>query len=647
MQQKRPSVQKRRAWWITAVAVPLSAGAAPDLPEKSASEVLALVAGSDDAVYSGTLEQTSDLGLPEIPSTGGAGGDGASEALELLTASHEARIFVGGTDLQRVQVLDKLAERDAVRNGDDLWLYDSKAAEATHAVLPEHGSAAPQTTLTPAEVADQIIGGLDDSTEVIVEDDARVAGRDAYVLTLTPRTDETLVGSVTLSIDGETGLPLGASIFARGQEAAAFSVEFGDIDFSAPDASLFDFTPPAGADVTEVAVPSHGAPVAGDSTSLPEPGPAGSATVTGEGWSSIIAASVPDAAAASSADDQAADSGDSAEAAKMLDQLTTRVDGGRAVQTALVSSQQPVSDLAAVPGATAVAAPIASDFETTAIETRGLTKRFGAQVAVNELDLSVPRGSVFGFLGPNGSGKTTTIRMLLGLARASSGTIEVLGEPIPHANRSVLPRVGALVEGPAFYPFLSGRANLLRLDSADPLARASTRSARVDAALDRVGLAHAAGKKAHAYSLGMKQRLGIAGALLQPRELLVLDEPSNGLDPQGTREIRLLIRSLADDGVTVFVSSHLLAEIEQMCTHVAVMSAGRLVAQGPPARMASCSNGWDSPCCLTPTAAARIPHRTGPSPSSPNCPPPVWRPRASPPRSSQRTCACVLSRSRA
>jgi len=215
-----------------------------------------------------------------------------------------------------------------------------------------------------------------------------------------------------------------------------------------------------------------------------------------------------------------------------------------------------------------------------AIETSGLTKIFGRQRAVDGLDLRVPRGSVFGFLGPNGSGKTTTIRMLLGLAGASSGDIRMLGETMPTALRSVLPRVGALVEGPAIYPFLSGRANLLRLDAADPHASSASRRARVDAALDRVGLSHAAQKKAHAYSLGMKQRLGIANALLRPRELLILDEPSNGLDPQGTREVRGLIRSLAEEGTTVFVSSHLLSEIEQLCSHVAVMSVGRLVAQG-------------------------------------------------------------------
>ncbi|AOT03232.1 ABC transporter ATP-binding protein [Arthrobacter sp. U41] len=214
------------------------------------------------------------------------------------------------------------------------------------------------------------------------------------------------------------------------------------------------------------------------------------------------------------------------------------------------------------------------------IETSGLSKRFGHQLAVDGVDLAVPKGSVFGFLGPNGSGKTTTIRLMLGLATATSGSVRLFGQEMPQRLHQVLPRVGALVEGPAFYPFLSGAANLHRFDAADPQVSAATRKARVQSALERVGLTHAADKKVRAYSLGMKQRLGIANALLAPRELLVLDEPTNGLDPQGTREVRSLVRSLAADGATVFVSSHLLAEVEQICTHAAIMSAGRLVAQG-------------------------------------------------------------------
>ncbi|HEX5562113.1 MAG TPA: ABC transporter ATP-binding protein [Nocardioidaceae bacterium] len=222
---------------------------------------------------------------------------------------------------------------------------------------------------------------------------------------------------------------------------------------------------------------------------------------------------------------------------------------------------------------------------SAAIATSGLTKRFGHQVAVDSVDLLVPPGSVYGFLGPNGSGKTTTIRMLLGLVTPTAGSVEVLGRPMPGSVGSVLPRVGALVEGPAFHPYLSGRDNLARLDAADRTTDAGSAAARVDRALDRVGLLTAARKRYRAYSLGMRQRLAIAGALLRPRDLLVLDEPTNGLDPQGTREVRSLVASLNDDGTTVLVSSHLLSEVEQMCTHLGIMHLGRLVAQDTAARV--------------------------------------------------------------
>ena len=215
-----------------------------------------------------------------------------------------------------------------------------------------------------------------------------------------------------------------------------------------------------------------------------------------------------------------------------------------------------------------------------AVRTRGLTRRFGIQVAVGGIDLEVPRGAVYGFLGPNGSGKTTTIRMLLGLIAPDAGEITVLGRSVPEHVAQVLPQVGALIEGPAFHPYLSGRENLRRLDSADATANPRTSQARTDAALARVGLTAAAAKRYRNYSLGMKQRLGLAGALLQPRDLLVLDEPTNGLDPQGTREVRTLVRELASDGTTVLVSSHLLAEVEQVATHVGIMSGGLLLRQG-------------------------------------------------------------------
>jgi ABC-type multidrug transport system ATPase subunit len=220
-----------------------------------------------------------------------------------------------------------------------------------------------------------------------------------------------------------------------------------------------------------------------------------------------------------------------------------------------------------------------------AIGTTGLTKRFGAQTVVAGIDLEVPEGAVYGFLGPNGSGKTTTIRMLLGLVSPTAGSVALLGAPMPGRAPEILPAVGSLVEGPAFHPYLSGRLNLHRLDAADRTADPRTAGVRVDAALDRVGLLAAATKRYRAYSLGMRQRLAIAAALLTPKDLLILDEPTNGLDPQGTREVRQLVGSLAGDGATVLVSSHLLGEVEQMCTHLGVMHVGRLVAQGTSAEL--------------------------------------------------------------
>lgn len=241
-----------------------------------------------------------------------------------------------------------------------------------------------------------------------------------------------------------------------------------------------------------------------------------------------------------------------------------------------------------------------------AVSTVGLVKRFGSHAAVDGIDLTVPTGSVFGFLGPNGSGKTTTIRMLLGLVRPTAGEITVLGESIPARTTAVLPRVGSLVEGPAFHPYLSGRANLVRLDAASAFADPRTSRARIDAALDRVGLLAAARKRYRAYSLGMRQRLGIAAALLEPRDLLVLDEPTNGLDPQGTREVRHLVSALAEGGATVLVSSHLLSEVEQVCTHVGVMRTGRLVAQGTVAQVRSGASASVEVESAEPDAAAAV-----------------------------------------
>jgi len=210
-----------------------------------------------------------------------------------------------------------------------------------------------------------------------------------------------------------------------------------------------------------------------------------------------------------------------------------------------------------------------------AVRSDGLTKDYGSLRAVSGLDLEVPPGTVAGFVGPNGAGKTTTIRMLLGLIRPSGGSAHVLGDPDLHPAR-YLGRVGAMIEGPAFTPSLSGRRNLLALSVLGDHDRS-----RIDPLLDLVGLTDRAGDPVRSYSTGMKQRLGIAAALLGDPELVVLDEPTNGLDPPGIKEVRQLLRDLADGGMTVFVSSHLLAEIEQICDWLVMIDRGRLRFQGP------------------------------------------------------------------
>jgi len=210
------------------------------------------------------------------------------------------------------------------------------------------------------------------------------------------------------------------------------------------------------------------------------------------------------------------------------------------------------------------------------LRTTGLVKRYGSFTAVDGVDLDVREGDRYGFLGPNGSGKTTTVRMVLGLVLPTSGEVELLGE---RKVSRVLPQVGALVEGPAAYGHLSGRANLTLSDAAGRGGARRTRTARVAEALEQVGLDGVDDRPVKAYSLGMRQRLGLAAALLQKPRLLVLDEPTNGLDPQGIREIRDLLLGLNAQGTTVFLSSHLLAEIEALCTRVGVLDRGRLVAQ--------------------------------------------------------------------
>lgn len=320
-----------RTWtrWLPAAAVPLvvagslavatTTADADELPERSPEDVLTLLAGHEHQPLSGEFTQTSDLGLPELPAdVPGADGDAAAvlDGLELLTSDHTGRVFVGDQDQARVQLFDSFGEQNAIVNGSEAWFYDSADNSATHVTTPdgEHSDQAQGAQqLTPEQLAEQVVAAADPSTELSVRENVQVAGRTAYDLVLTPRTDSTLVGEVSIAVDGETGLPLRVSITAHGADTPAVEVAYTELDLSAPDADLFDFTPPADATVEEIEPQAHG-------TDADQSGPQPQAT--GTGWETVLSAP--------------AGTVDLTEV-PILTQLTSAVDGGQVVTTDLLT----------------------------------------------------------------------------------------------------------------------------------------------------------------------------------------------------------------------------------------------------------------------------------------------------------------------
>lgn len=394
---------RRLARWIPALAVPIAIGAAVvlvplqanaavDLPDLTPEELLELAASSDVDALSGTVEQTSELGLPDLEGlTGGMGGDGSGgrpgsdaeggpdgsgvqafgadldDLLSLVTSDHTAKVYLDGSNA-RLQVLDRLGERDVYVTGDGAWIWDSREQAATHLTVDtaalealeaeaeahaDEARAQLESELggplpTPDEVLDEALAKLDESTEVSVGTDARVAGREVYELVLEPRDEATLVGEVSFAIDGETGVPLAASVTAAGADEPAFSVAFTDVSFEASDASVFAFTPPEGADVTEHEVPvptvaeleQWKAGSEGGTAEAPGPRP----VVHGSGWSTVVELPARPAALDEStgaddpgAGDPGAAEGFGGDASALLDTLTQPVDGGRIVSTSLVT----------------------------------------------------------------------------------------------------------------------------------------------------------------------------------------------------------------------------------------------------------------------------------------------------------------------
>jgi outer membrane lipoprotein-sorting protein len=352
--QRSEMVVMSRVWvrWLPAVVVPVviiagalaaEASTPPSLPTKTAPQVLALVTGSSVSTLSGTVQENSDLGLPQLPSTDGSSasassgessGTDPSQYLSLLTGTNTARIYLDGRENARVQLMNTLAETDLVRHGSDVWLYTSKDNTASHATLPagEKPKASPGLIETPQQAAQHFLSAVDKTTDVTLGDNTSVAGQPAYDLVLTPQATDTLVESVSIAVDAKTGLPLSVSVQARGQKAPAFQVAFSDISYQTPEASLFAFTPPAGATVKQLALPQHSAgrvkPQSGSAEHTPglmhAPDTAGKPSVIGSGWDAI--AEVPASAIPASVT-----------GSPLLKELTTTVTDGRVLHTSLVN----------------------------------------------------------------------------------------------------------------------------------------------------------------------------------------------------------------------------------------------------------------------------------------------------------------------
>jgi outer membrane lipoprotein-sorting protein len=315
----------------------LPASAGDPLPAKSPQQVLQLIARHRATAFSGTLEQTSSLGLPELPQAGPGAASADTAWLELLTGPHTARVYRDGTENARVQVLDRLAERDVVRHGRELWFYNSKDNSAAHAVLPaaaaDRHPSGQEAMPAPDQLAEKLLAKLDRSSDVDVGTDVEVAGRAAYQLVLTPKSSSTLLASVAISVDGQSGMPLGVEVKARGQSDPAFRVAFTKLSLGAPDVALFQFSPPAGATVKEFQVPNHKATGAKERPGTAAKAPAkDKPKVSGTGWDSVV--ELPAGALAKSTPEQ---QGGPGSAASLLAQATVPVAGGRLLSSSLVN----------------------------------------------------------------------------------------------------------------------------------------------------------------------------------------------------------------------------------------------------------------------------------------------------------------------
>ena len=562
---------------------------APPAPPR---ELLLLALRSSSVPHSGLVQSRGLLALPDLPRLG--------NTVDLLGGTTRSRVWWAGPTSWRVATMTPTGEQGTYRDGERLVNWDYEESRLTDILGTTTLRLPRPDDLLPPQAARRLLVGVGSGDRVSSLTPTRVvAGVAAQGIRVVPGEARSTIGSIDVWVDPRTGLPVQVSL-ADAQGLTAFDATFVDLEQQPPD--------PA-----DVGIPSAPGSVQ-DATTTPD-------IVTGilQRWHWQLPSSLAGLPATAPVVGGTAAYGPPLAqfvvlplsprlAGRVLDAATdrrrqpSRADRRRGARGGRWpaepggsprhrragrrrSPRLPDRRVRHAPGAHrggAAAADRPAAGAGRVIITRALTKRFGDVLAVDEIDLAVHEGDRYGFLGPNGSGKTTTLRMLLGLVYASSGEIELLGHPVPHRVGSALVDIGSLVESPAAYEHLSGRANLDLLDASGPresrLSRTPRRE-RIEEVLDLVGLGGAGRRPVRAYSLGMRQRLGLAMALFRRPRLLVLDEPTNGLDPQGIQEVRELLLRLNQNGTTVFLSSHQLAEVELLCTRVGVMDRGRLVAQ--------------------------------------------------------------------
>ena len=568
-----------------------------------AAALRARIMASASRPFQGYAESTADFGLPSLPDLGNVS--------MLLDGTTDQYVWYRSADYWRADVVSAEGENDTYGDGGVTYLWNYGSNSLIQIIGAEPVRLPRAADLLPPELARRLLSIAGPSVRLSRLPSRRVAGVAAAGLRVTPTSPGTTIGAIDIWADPHTGLPVEVQLSARGSGHPVLLSNFLELNQTEPSLDVVTPHPAPQLGLATARQPDINRILNGDGDGdndgdpfpaelgglrlVPIPGGPPGVAIYGSGLSRLVVLPLPHSigpealnAAVQAGADLVPLTGQTGAVIRTPLLSVLMVTAGfhhatwlfaGAVTPAVLekAANSMINDLNHFSGS--ACRRRAAPRRWPVIATNALTKRYGRLLVVDQIDLDVREGDRYGFLGPNGSGKTTVVRMLLGLVYATSGEIQVMGKPVPKQVADVLPSIGSLVEGPSAYGHLSGRANLALIDAAGPAASRRTRRHRIADTLDRVGLGGIDNRPVKRYSLGMRQRLGLAAALLRTPRLLILDEPTNGLDPQGIREIRDLLIELNQAGTTVFLSSHQLTEVEQLCTRVGIVNQGRLVEQ--------------------------------------------------------------------